>query len=196
MGVEAPGPPERHRNGAAGRSVERARGLVWSSLGTTLRMEQDVAVKVMMEGQAPDLGVAAAPRDRHLSRGRFRWRSRGPWSAKSRPSCSSKIRTIVGSVSFLPGIGRVLESEQVLTPLAQTGIRLWPGVGEGRCMFGVICETSVSVGRLVGWLGARPSQPAAAARAGWHGPLGDLCWSSPSSERLCVDRASKKNPRQ
>ena len=33
MGVEAPGPPERHRNGAAGRSVERARGLVWSSLG-------------------------------------------------------------------------------------------------------------------------------------------------------------------
>ena len=48
-------------------------------------------------------------------------------------------------------------------------------------MFGVICETSVSVGRLVGRLGARPSQPAAAARAGWHGPLGDLCWSSPSS---------------
>ena len=48
-------------------------------------------------------------------------------------------------------------------------------------MFGVICETSVSVGRLVGWLGARPSQRAAAARAGWHGPLGDLCWSSPSS---------------
>ena len=48
-------------------------------------------------------------------------------------------------------------------------------------MFGVICETSVSVGRLVGQLGARPSQPAAAARAGWHGPLGDLCWSSPSS---------------
>ena len=50
-----------------------------------------------------------------------------------------------------------------------------------RCTFGVICETSVSVGRLVGWLGARPSQPAAAARVGWHGPLGDLCWSSRSS---------------
>ena len=132
-------------------------------------------------GASLDLGVAAAPRDEHLPRGRFRWRSRGPRSAKSRPSCSSKIRTIVGSVSFLPGIGRVLESEQVLTPLAQMDILLWPGVGDGRCMFGVICETSVSVGRLVGRLGARPSQPAAAARAGWHGPLGDLCWSSPSS---------------
>jgi hypothetical protein len=86
-------------------------------------------------------------------------------------------------ISFPPRIGRVLESEQVLTPLTQMGIRLWPGVGDGRCMFGarVICETSVSMGRLVGRLGARPSQPAAAARAGWHGPLGDLCWSSPSS---------------
>ena len=52
MGVEAPGPPERHWNGAAGRSVERAMGLGWSSLGTTMRIEQDLAEKVMMEGQA------------------------------------------------------------------------------------------------------------------------------------------------
>ena len=51
MGIEAPGPPARHRNGAAGRSVERARGRVWSSLGTTMRIEQDVTEKVMMEGQ-------------------------------------------------------------------------------------------------------------------------------------------------
>ena len=51
MGVESPGPPARHRNGAAGRSVERARGRVWSSLGTTMRIEQDVTEKVMMEGQ-------------------------------------------------------------------------------------------------------------------------------------------------
>ena len=47
MGVEAPGPPARHRNGAAGCSVERARGRVWSSLGTTVRIEQDLTEKVM-----------------------------------------------------------------------------------------------------------------------------------------------------
>ena len=52
MGVEAPGPPARHWNGAAGCSVERARGRVWSSLGTTVRIELDLAEKVMMEGQA------------------------------------------------------------------------------------------------------------------------------------------------
>ena len=34
-------------------------------------------------GASLDLGVAAAPRDEHLPRGRFRWRSRGPRSAKS-----------------------------------------------------------------------------------------------------------------
>jgi len=61
-------------------------------------------------------------------------------------------------------------------------------------MFGVICETSVSVGRLVGRLGVKSSQPAAAAHAGWHGPLGDLCWSSPSSAPPQRGAAAEQRP--
>jgi hypothetical protein len=41
-------------------------------------------------------------------------------------------------------------------------------------------ESKIVVGHD-GRLAARPSQPAAAARAGWYGPLGDLCRISPSS---------------
>ena len=77
-----------------------------------------------MVEQARDLVVAAGAWDRNLSRGRFRWRSRGPWSANSmraRPSCSlaSKIRALVGPVSFPPRIGRVLESKQAHDNITQ-----------------------------------------------------------------------------
>ena len=55
--MEAPGPPARQRNGAAGCSVERARGRVWSSLGTTVTLEQNMVETMMMVWQSWILGL-------------------------------------------------------------------------------------------------------------------------------------------
>jgi hypothetical protein len=57
----------------------------------------------------------------------------------------------------------------VLTPLAQTGIRLWPGVDEGRCRFGVICDGAGSdcdyeEGQLQAQAGERASPEPQGAR--------------------------------
>ena len=55
--MEASGPPARQRNGAAGCSVERARGRVWSSLGTTVTLEQNMVETMMMVWQSWTLGL-------------------------------------------------------------------------------------------------------------------------------------------